>query len=53
MKSIDYAKQKSNLMQMEIKVQKAVAGFEPQEFINLFPYWNRRDDVASIQEKVD
>lgn len=29
-----------------------VAGLEPLEFVNLFPVWHHRADVAAIQRKV-
>ena len=32
--------------------QLIVAGLEPIEFVNLFPCWHYRKDVALIQSKV-
>ncbi|XP_068908137.1 supervillin-like isoform X2 [Tenebrio molitor] len=50
--AINYAKQKSNIIKRLVKVHKVVAGFEPDNFTNLFPTWKKREDIAQIQEKV-
>ncbi|XP_068908136.1 supervillin-like isoform X1 [Tenebrio molitor] len=49
--AINYAKQKSNIIKRLVKVHKVVAGFEPDNFTNLFPTWKKREDIAQIQEK--
>jgi hypothetical protein len=42
---------KSNIIKRLVKVHKVVAGFEPDNFTNLFPTWKKREDIAQIQEK--
>lgn len=40
----NYAKEKGS-----IPVKHVLAGLEPLDFINIFPYWNKRNDIAEIQ----
>ncbi|XP_044255349.1 supervillin-like isoform X2 [Tribolium madens] len=50
--AIDYAKQKSKNIKRLVKLQKVIAGFEPEAFTHLFPFWEKRQDIAQLQEKV-
>ncbi|XP_015840336.1 supervillin isoform X3 [Tribolium castaneum] len=50
--AINYAKQKSKNIKRLVKLQKVIAGFEPDSFTHLFPVWQKRQDIAQLQEKV-
>ncbi|KAJ3660033.1 hypothetical protein Zmor_011689 [Zophobas morio] len=49
--AINYAKQKSKRIKQLVRIHKVIAGFEPNNFTNLFPVWKKREDIAQLQEK--
>ncbi|XP_018568723.1 supervillin-like [Anoplophora glabripennis] len=45
----NYAKEKGH--NLSIPVKHVLSGLEPLEFVNIFPYWNKRNDIAEVQLK--